>query len=166
VNGHRRLLFFDSAHARQVDVFVATFAMCHEVPLSARLLVAEATIPLPELLLTKLQIVELNPKDVGDILNLVFHHRPTADGDPLGVARVAACCAADWGLWRTAGINIARVDAALDELSLTGEQRRVLHDRLEVLRAALDAEPKSRRWKLRARIGDRVQWYEEPEEVA
>ena len=97
-NGHRRLLYYDAANTRQVDVFVASFSMCHEVPLAGRLLVTDTIIPLAELLLTKLQIVELNTKDVGDILNLIYHHDPGA-GSPGGLEgeRVAACCAADWG---------------------------------------------------------------------
>ena len=33
------------------------------------------------------------------------------------------------------------------------------------LRAAIDEAPKSTRWKLRARVGDRVTWYAEPEEM-
>ena len=56
-NGHRRLLFYDVANQRQVDVFVGSFEMCHEIPITERILLAEHGIPLAELLLTKLQIV-------------------------------------------------------------------------------------------------------------
>ncbi len=167
-NGHRRLLYYDATNARQVDIFVAAFSMCHEIPVGERLLVTDTTIPLAELLLTKLQIVELNAKDVGDILNLLYHHDPDAaegseglDGD-----RVAACCAADWGLWRTATGTLERAAGAVEELNLTEAERRLLRDRLGSLRAAIDAAPKTRKWRMRARVGDRVRWYEEPEEVA
>jgi hypothetical protein len=168
INGHRRLLFYDTTNSRQVDIFIAKFSMCHEVPLGNRLLVTHTTLPLAELLMTKLQIVELNSKDVGDILNLVYHHDPaggTAAGGLEG-ERVAECCAADWGLWRTATGNIERARAAVDELLLGDEDRAVLRGRLESLRTVIDAAPKSRKWRMRARVGDRVQWYEEPEEVA
>jgi hypothetical protein len=166
-NGHRRLLYDDAANSRQVDIFVATFSMCHEVPIGARLLVTTTTIPLAELLLTKLQIVQLNAKDVGDILNLVYHHEPafgTSEG--LDVRRVAECCAADWGLWRTATGNIERAVTSVEELSLPDADRELLSARLATLRTAIDGEPKTRKWRLRARVGDRVRWYEEPEEVA
>lgn len=167
-NGHRRLLYYDAVHARQVDIFVAVFAMCHEIPLGARLLAAETTIPLPELLLTKLQVVELNDKDLRDVLNLVYHHGSTENGahDGLNVSQAARCCAADWGLWRTVTMNVERARAALEESPITATDRQLLRGRLEGLAVALDTAPKSRKWKLRARVGDRIRWYEEVEEVA
>ena len=33
------------------------------------------------------------------------------------------------------------------------------------LRAAIEGAPKSGRWRLRARVGERVTWYAEPEEM-
>jgi hypothetical protein len=36
---------------------------------------------------------------------------------------------------------------------------------VDELQAALQATPKSLRWKARAAIGERVQWYTVPEEV-
>jgi hypothetical protein len=166
-NGHRRLLYYDDLHSRQVDIFVAVFAMCHAIPLEGRLLLAENTIPLPELLLTKLQVVELNDKDLRDILNLVYHHRLTENGATAEphLSRIAACCAADWGLWRTVTMNLSRASAALDDLPVKDKQE-LLRDRIDGLTRALDSEPKSRKWRLRARVGDRVRWYEDVEEVA
>jgi hypothetical protein len=119
------------------------------------------------LVLTKLQIVELNPKDLRDILNLVYRHPLREDDAPEGLnaARIAAHCAADWGLWRTATMNIERASESVDSVVAADEARAILHERLAALRATLDAAPKTRKWKLRARIGDRVRWYEEPEEV-
>ena len=59
-NGHRRLLYYDVPHQRQVDVFVGAFEMCHAIPITERIELHPAAVPLAELLLTKLQIVELN----------------------------------------------------------------------------------------------------------
>jgi hypothetical protein len=160
-NSHRRLLYFDHEHGRQVDVFVGAFSMCHEIPLEGRLLAAEETLPVPELLLTKLQIFKLNDKDLRDIVNLLYHR---ADG--LDFALVGERCAADWGLWRTTTMNVERIAQALDDLGLSPEAREHLAGRVGLLSAALESAPKTRRWKLRARIGDRVRWYEDPEDVA
>jgi hypothetical protein len=167
VNGHRRLLYHDEVNGRQVDVFVGAFSMCHAIPLESRILAAPGTLPAPELLLTKLQIVELNPKDLEDILSLVFHHPLRDDDAPdgLNAGRIAAHCAADWGLWRTTTMNIERASESVDALVSSDEARAILRERLTALRGTLDATPKTRKWKLRARIGDRVRWYEEPEEV-
>jgi hypothetical protein len=160
-NSHRRLLYLDAAHERQVDVFVGTFAMCHEIPLGDRLLAAEETLPVPELLLTKLQIFELNGKDLRDIVNLLYHR---ADG--VDFALVGERCAADWGLWRTATMNVDRTGEALADLDLAEDARERVRARVRLLAAALESAPKTRRWRLRARIGDRVRWYEDPEDVA
>jgi hypothetical protein len=160
-NSHRRLLYVDPAHERQVDVFVGAFSMCHEVPLDDRLLAEGETLPMPELLLTKLQIFELNSKDLRDVVNLLFHRVDAAD-----FAIVGERCAADWGLWRTTTMNVERIGEAIDDLDLPPQAREHLHARVGLLSAALESAPKTRRWKLRARIGDRVRWYEDPEDIA
>src|SRR5690348_7826715 len=91
LNQKERMLFFDPAHDRQVDVFVGAFRMCHEVPLNERLAIQDRTVPLAELLLTKLQIIELNEKDVRDALLLVHGHEVgDGDGDMINGARIAA----------------------------------------------------------------------------
>ena len=77
MNGRERLLFYDNPNERQVDVFVSSFRMCHEIPLEKRLSVDEDTVPLAELLLTKLQIIELNEKDVRDTVAILLEHEVT-----------------------------------------------------------------------------------------
>jgi hypothetical protein len=51
------------------------------------------------------------------------------------------------------------------ELDFGRESRFDTAAQVAELRGAIDASRKSTGWKLRSRIGDRVQWYEEPEEV-
>jgi hypothetical protein len=164
--GDRRMLFFDLPHDRQLDVFIDTFSMCHTIPLSDRISVEPTTIPLAELLLTKLQVVELNEKDLVDILTLFAHHT-VGDEDSattINARRVAALCASDWGLWRTTKMNIMRVHEAAARYPLSGAERETIELRASNLWARIEAEPKTRRWRMRDRIGDRKRWYEEPEE--
>ncbi len=172
LNGARRLLFLDPGHGRQIDVFVGRFEMCHELPLAERIGAREGTLPAAELLMTKLQIVELNRKDQRDALAIldgaeVGEGDRGADGaDTVNLARIAALTSRDWGLQRTFELNLERLRVAVEELEeLDAERREAIAARLERLSAAMDGAPKSRRWKLRARIGERKQWYEEPEEV-
>jgi hypothetical protein len=166
LNGYRRLLFYDTANERRVDVFVAKFAMCHEIPLAPRLTLRSRTIPLADLLLTKLQVVALNEKDQRDIVNLLHAH-PLAADDARGIdaTYVARLLASDWGLWRTSTLNLERVRSGLPRYELAPEQEDVVRTRLDDLRSRVDDEPKSTRWRFRARVGERVKWYEEPEEV-
>ncbi|MBD0318213.1 MAG: hypothetical protein ICV71_06770 [Thermoleophilia bacterium] len=167
LNGNERLLFFDTANDRQVDVFVGQFAMSHRVPLGSRLELEPTTLPLAELLLTKLQIAELNEKDVRDALAVLHGHAVAeADGDAVNAAHVAALCAADWGLWRTITGNLTACREYVDRYELPDTERETLRARIDEILARIEDEPKSRGWKLRARIGERKRWYELPEEVA
>jgi len=166
LNGHRRLLFYDIENERRVDVFVAKFEMCHAIPLAKRLTLSAHTIPLADLLLTKLQIFALNEKDQRDIVNLLHAHTlADRDADGINAQYVAKLLAADWGLWRTSTLNVERVRGGLARYGLAPEQEEVVRTRLDDLRARIDDEPKSTKWKVRARVGERVKWYEEPEEV-
>ncbi|HYY03495.1 MAG TPA: nucleotidyltransferase family protein [Gaiellaceae bacterium] len=166
LNGHRRLLFYDTQNERRVDVFVGRFEMCHTWPLERRLTVTDGTIPLADLLLTKLQIFAVNEKDQRDIVNLLHGHK-LSDDDRTGIntAYVAERAAADWGLWRTATANLERARAALPRFGLSAPDEALVSSRLDDVRKRIDAEPKTTKWKLRARVGERVQWYEEPEEI-
>jgi hypothetical protein len=167
LHGQERLLFFDNDNDRQVDVFVGQFAMSHKIPIGDRLTVERGTLPLAELLLTKLQIAELNEKDVKDAL-AVLHGHPVGetDGDTVNAARVAELCAADWGLWRTITGNLATCRMHVDRYELPEEEKAQLRGAIDSLLERIERAPKSRAWKLRARIGERKRWYELPEEVA
>lgn len=160
LRGSRRLLFGDPVNGRHLDVFVGEFAMCHDIPLTARLDSQALTVPGEELLLTKLQIVELTENDQSDIYNIVFH----ANG--ISAAFIAALCAADWGLWRTCQLNIERSLANLDKSALEPDERALVATSLTSLRDRIEAEPKPLKWRVRNQVGDRVRWYNEPEEEA
>jgi hypothetical protein len=166
MNGDRRLLFYDTGNGRQVDVFVGSFEMCHVVPVADRIDAEAPTIPLAELLLTKLQIYELNEKDQRDILTILLDHEVgDADGDLVNGAYIARVVAQDWGLWRTSKLNVERTRGALGRYELTADERGRVAARLDELWRRVEAEPKPLRWRLRERLGDRVRWYEVPEEV-
>lgn len=166
IHGRERLLFFDETHDRQVDILIGTFRMSHEIRLGKRLDIESLTIPLAELLLTKLQIIELNEKDVRDALALLHDH-PIADsdGDAINGAHIAALCASDWGLWRTITANVAALEGHLDRYDLPPEDKERIAGRVGELLERIEREPKTFGWKMRARIGERKRWYELPEEV-
>lgn len=165
-HGDRRLIFWDQARDRKLEVFVGVFVMCHELPIAERLETETETIPLAELLLTKLQIVELNEKDVCDMHSLIIAHAVgNGDGDQINAARIGALCGADWGLHHTVARTLTRLAADPPSYTLTEEQRRLVDERVELLSEALEQHPKTLAWRMRARVGERVRWYEEPEEI-
>ncbi len=166
LNGARRLLYIDEHHGRQIDVFVETFSMCHVLPLAERLRDRPHTLPAAEVLMTKLQIVQLNPKDRGDLYALLHSHEVADhDDEAVNVERIAELTANDWGLQRTFELNLERLREGLDEQPLNPDELREVARRIEAIADAMDQAPKSRKWRLRAKVGERKRWYEEPEEV-
>src|SRR6266849_3643938 len=75
---------------------------------------------------------------------------------------VARLACEDWGLCRTVQLNIPKLLQTLDELDV---DRDLVRSRVAEIKGAIDAGPKPLKWKLRAQVGDRLQWYELPEEV-
>ena len=163
LHGARRLFFWDAVNSRQIDVFLDVFEMCHKLDLTARLRLQGTTISLADLLLSKLQIVETNDKDLKDILSLLVDHPLSEDETGMNVSYIAALTAGDWGLWRTTTMIAERADQYSQSLEGFAQRDRV-HKQVAQLLGALERSTKSTRWKLRARLGDRVRWYELPEE--
>lgn len=164
LGGGRRLLFHDPASDAQIDVFVESFEMCHTLPLAEGLDRPGPSLPATDLLMSKLQIVELNAKDRSDCYALL-EACEIADGDhrALEPSRLAGMTGADWGLHHTFELNLQRLRDGLAEVTTADSGR--ITSVLDTLAAAMEDTPKTRGWKLRARIGERKRWYEEPEEV-
>jgi hypothetical protein len=150
-----------------VDVFYEKLDFCHTIYWKDRLEVDSPTIPLAELLLEKMQIVMINEKDVIDTIMLLLEH-PLGDDDreAINIRRVARLCADNWGLWRTTTMNLDKVQKLAQGYDqLTAEQKEKIKSQVQVALARLEAEPKPLTWKLRARVGDRIQWYNDVDEV-
>jgi hypothetical protein len=159
VQGQTRLMYA-SAGGCKVDVFVGEFEMSHRVPFGdASFAGGASAAPAAELLLTKLQLYAITSKDIADVTGLLAFLTPGGDID---TGRFTAPLGADWGIWRTVTRNLEAVaDAAGDHL---GEHRDRVRGAAAELLAAANSVPKSLRWKTRSRIGERVPWYQQPEE--
>ena len=150
-----------------VDVFLDKLEFCHTVPWKDRLELDPDTIPLAEMLLQKMQIVEINEKDLIDMITLLLQF-PLGDSDreTINIGRVASLCARDWGWWRTLTMNLDKVRQMADHYQdLTDEEKRRVNDQVQTALDRIDAEPKTMGWKLRARIGDRKRWYRDVSEL-
>jgi hypothetical protein len=167
MHARERGLFFDNQHDRQVDIFIGSFRMCHQIPLNDRIGDGQPTVPLAELLLTKLQIIEVNEKDIRDTVLLLYGHDVGEhDDETVNSARIAELCASEWGLWRTITANLERCREHVSDYDLEAADSDRVTGRFEALLARIEDEPKSRGWKLRAKVGERKRWYELPEEVS
>jgi len=150
-----------------VDIFYEKLDFCHAIYWKDRLEVDSPTIPLAELLLEKMQIVQINEKDVIDTIMLLLEH-PLGDVDDetINIKRVAMLCANDWGLWRTTTMNLEKVRLLAQGYDqLTAAQKENIGAQVKTAMTRLENEPKSLAWRLRARVGDRVKWYKDVDEV-
>ena len=164
MQGDRRLYFYDTHNGRQVDVFVDVFRMSHAIDLRGRLDHAGPAASPSDLLLSKLQIYEVNRKDLVDTVALLLDHavETAKDDDSIDAGYIAGVAADDWGLHRTLQVNTDRLRALLEEIDF---DRELVQSRLDELWAVIDARTKPLKWRLRAQVGDRLRWYELPEET-
>jgi len=165
--GDKRRIFYHPSEPVHSDVFIDKLRYCHEIGFRGRLEIEDVTISLVDLLLEKLQIVEINRKDLVDTMMLLRQHGVSEDGRDqhlIDGAYLASLCGSDWGLWRTSTMNLRKIsEFAVDYLA--PEDSEVVRERLRVLVRLIDDAPKSLAWRARARIGDRMKWYREVEEV-
>ncbi len=164
LHGHRRLYFWDEINQRQVDVFVDEANLCHRIDFRRRIEAVPLTVSLADLTVLKLQVIETNEKDYLDICAIFADHDLSDDDSGINSAYIANLTASNWGLWRTLGLVAERSEQFALELPEFSSKDSVAA-RLRRLRMELDAIPKTRGWKLRARVGDRKRWYELPEEI-
>jgi hypothetical protein len=165
LHGENRLFFIDRENSREADVFVDKVDACHTLELADRLDIAARTIPPADLLLSKLQVVETTPKDYTDAIAVLADHEVVEADGPTGISleRIEAVCCSDWGWWRTVTMVGASTLEMVDGLAKDGKVTAAAPERLRQILERLETAPKSRKWKLRARVGDRVRWHEEPE---
>ena len=162
-----RSIFNNTDTGLHVDVFYDKLDFCHVISWTGRLEVDTPTIPLAEMLLEKMQIVKINEKDVIDTIMLLMEHPlGNKDDETINIARVAQLCAKDWGLWRTTTMNLDKVRQLVQSYDqLSQDQKAHVVAQVSSALEYMEAEPKNTAWKLRARVGDRVKWYKEVDEV-
>jgi len=160
-----RLIFNDLKNQRRIDVFLDVFQMCHKFDFKDRLGLERDTISLSDLLTTKLQIVEMNEKDIKDISALFVDHELSTEEAPgkINASYIAKLCADDWGIYKTFTVNLSKMPGYLDRIGLDEDRKRAVSGKAEGLNKAIESEPKSMGWKMRAAVGERKRWYELPE---
>lgn len=168
LNGDQRQIYYHEPTEMKVDIFVGNFEMCHKIPLEDRLSADPVTIPLAELFLSKAQIIELNRKDAFDLTSILLNNATGEDdNETINLKILAQLCSADWGLYKTTSLNLDKIEQMLDknEIPLNDEERAIVNQHIADIRRTFIEMPKPVAWQLRDRVGTRVKWYIEVEEV-
>lgn len=160
-----RRKFHDKRSGVHLDVFFDVLQMCHDINLKNRLEIDYPTIPLTDLFLEKMQIVNLDLKDIIDTLILLREHDiGNGEKEIINVKYLASLCANDWGLWKTVTTNLDKTkNFALQIDILQGEDKTDITRKIDGILKAIEKEPKSALWRMRAKIGERKKWYREVE---
>lgn len=166
LQGNRRLIFNDLTNQRRVDIFLDVFEMCHRFDFRNRLLVDKNTISLSDLLATKLQVVQMTEREYKDIIALIHDHQIGDSDAPetINGRYIGQLCAENWGIYKTFTTSISNIMLALPSYQLDAQYQEVVRDRLQELLKIIENAPKTMAWKIRARVGEKVPWYELPEE--
>ncbi len=163
----QRMIFEHPGNGLHVDIFVDKLDFCHTIYWNGRLEKDSPTIPLAEMVLEKMQIVTLYEKDGSDTIMILLDQPWGPDDDEtINLPYIAKLCAADWGLWRTTTMNLDKVRRLAQNYAALGDAEKTkVSAQVEHALSAINAEPKSFAWKVREKVGDKVKWYKDVEEV-
>jgi len=163
----KRLIFYDHPNNRHLDIFVDKLKMCHEIDFTGRLEKDYPTASLVDMFLSKMQVIQLNERDVIDTIVLLREHEiGSSDKETINSEYLAKLLAGDWGLWKTITMNLEKVKNLLTKYeALTEADRQDVLAKIGKLLETIEKEPKSTRWRLRSSIGEKRQWYNDVEEV-
>lgn len=163
--GVKRFVYEQPDSHLKADVFFDELVMAHTIPFQGRLELAGPAITVTDLLLTKLQIHEFTDNDLIDCLVLLAEHEAGA-GAAIDTGYIAEIMRRDWGFCHTTELNLARIGGALPGFTALPEAAaRAIQRNIAGVLDAIERAPKTQKWKLRARVGERARWYEHVEEV-
>jgi len=167
LHGTQRRIFDHSETRWHADVFVDKLRFCHDIDFHGRLEADFPTIPLAELLLEKLQIVKFESKDAIDSVVLVREHEiGDNDNETIKAKIIAQTCARDWGFWKTVQLNLDKIISYTERNEiLTPIDKKDVIEKIDFLKKRINEEPKTLNWKLRAKVGEKKQWYRDVEDV-
>jgi len=159
-----RDLFIDKERGRKIDVFYDHLDFCHNIDFKKkkRLDIDKPTIPLAELFLEKTQIVEINAKDLKDLVIMFLQYDVSEEEDDSMVngAYISKILSEDWGFYYTVTTNLKKFYDFVPTIpEITDEQKELVLSRAKKLHDMIENAPKSRGWKRRAKVGTKKRWY-------
>jgi hypothetical protein len=165
--GKNRAVYKDEKRNRSVDIFYDRLEMCHVLEFKNRLELDYPTVSLADLLLQKIQICNINEKDIKDIMILLGEHTVgEAEKETVNVNYVAKRLSKEWGFWYSSITNLNKTKEFLAEYKqLRPEDREDIEAKINMILKAIEDEPKTIQWKLRSKIGTSKKWYTEVEEL-
>jgi len=162
-----RYTFQNPNSKRYIDVFFDKLEMCHTIDFRGRLEIDCPTISLSDLFLEKMQIVEINEKDIRDVMVLLREHEIAREGkEAIDCGYITTLLSRDWGFYYTVTTNLGKMQAFFPEYeALSAEDRSDISAKIDSLSKAIEKSEKSLMWKIRAKTGTKKQWYRSVEDT-
>jgi len=157
----QRLIYHDLVNRRRVDIFLDEFVMCHKLDMRQCLLPGTYAIPITDLVMTKLQVVEMTEKEHLDLIAAFRDFDVSATDAGINGKKIARACARDWGLYTTFTKSLATIREKAQ--ALQSDEGGAIVARIDLLRRMMDEESKTLSWRVRARVGEKAKWYDLPE---
>jgi hypothetical protein len=161
LNMGQRLIYYDLVNKRRVDLFLDEFIMCHKFNFKESILAGTYTLPITQLVMTKLQVVEKTDKEYLDLIAAFLDFDVTEKSRGIRGDEIAELCSKDWGIYTTFMKSLEALLARVEAMS--SDDRKIVVPRIQKLMAMIGVKPKSLSWRMRARIGERARWYDLPD---
>jgi hypothetical protein len=151
-----------------IDIFFDKMYMCHNIDYRGRLEIEKPTVPLAELLLQKLQVVNFTEKDLKDSIILILEHKMAeGDNETINTKRIAELLSDDWGFHYTVTMNLEKIKKGIDRYDILSEKEKtVVKEKIGALKKAIEEQPKSMKWQMRSKLGTKVKWYRNVETIS
>ena len=160
IGGGYRYIFENPQKQKHIDVFFDQLEMCHTVLFKDRLNIDRCTISLADLLLEKMQIVEISRKDLKDTAILLLEHEIGQNDATINMAYIVKIMSDDWGFFHTFTTNLSKLKDAIAQFdSFDEREEEIIRQRIDGILERVRSSEKGLKWKLRARIGTRLRWY-------
>jgi len=174
--GDRRLIYYHPNNYYHVDIFLSKLEFSHDIyfgekPGQGRLELDYPTITTTDIILEKLQIHEINKKDIVDLVVLFLSHdlSEVDEKDKINARYIAKILADDWGFWYDATNNLNKVKTFakkfVEEGKINSHESEIIMKRVDRLLKYIDKQPKTKKWVKRSNIGTKKPWYRVVEEI-
>lgn len=161
-----RCVLEKSGSGLHTDLFFDQLNWNHTLDLRNRLRLDFPTLTISDLLIEKLQIVQINEKDIKDVIVMLREHGiGEIDSESVNGPYIADILATDWGFYYTVTTNLSKVETFTQKYEISSEDRKDVTSKIALLRRIVEDKPKSVRWKLRARTGASSKWYRDVDEL-
>jgi hypothetical protein len=174
LHGKDRLLYYHPQNLYSVDIFFDGLYFSHTILFgkigNGRLELDKPTIPVTDILLEKLQIHQINEKDIKDIIVLLRSHGlGYIEDDMINLHRLSSILGDDWGFWMDAVDNLRKTIRYAEEYYkqsiITREEWEDVVRKSSELLDFLEKCQKTEKWEKRARKGIKEKYWNDVEEV-